>query len=302
MKIPSPKFEIHETVGNADHVEIIAGEVGKVESRSWVEYHDQEPYWRYSVRWPGGGVSNIPQGDLKAADRLYCDLRVVVSGVPQKLESWTTEYVSSLIERVLERVGVTKINPGEWDLRTGQGAVLKHLVGDAELVDGETILYLDPHAGGGGRPSDDSTAVATAVAEEFGEAANEESKQRLTDEIAGWQGTEPLEGTRRHLIREAIETVAIQARAQSTTAHFSQLLADAVESALLERTIKDEEEQDTGASKGNDTPTEGGFVPDEFDCTTAACERLFERLNSGPVPNCAELARTIDILRHGVKH
>lgn len=57
----------------------------------------------------------------------------------------------------------------------------------------------------------------------------------------GWQGTEPAEGTRRHLIRKAIETVAIQARAQSTTAHFSLLLADAVESALLKSTIAAEE-------------------------------------------------------------
>lgn len=146
----------------------------------------------------------------------------------------------------------------------------------------------------------DNPAFATAFAEGTLNEANR--RDQLRDEIEGWQGTEPVEGTRRHLIREAIETVAIQARAQSTTAHFSQLLADAVESALLERTIEDEEEQDTGASKGDDAPTEGGFVPDEFDCAGVACQRLYERLTVDPIPNAAELARTIDILRHGVKH
>lgn len=37
--------------------------------------------------------------------------------------------------------------------------------------------------------------------------------------------------------------------------------------------------------------------PDEFDLGQAARERLYERLTEGPVPNPAELARVIDILR-----
>lgn len=37
--------------------------------------------------------------------------------------------------------------------------------------------------------------------------------------------------------------------------------------------------------------------PDEFNVRILACERLAERLDDGPVPNAAELARVIDILR-----
>jgi hypothetical protein len=223
VEIAGPHFEINETVEPTPDAAIKpAGRVGRVESRAWTEFRGQPGYWRYTIRWPGGGTSNESAKHLQVADRIACDLKVVVSGAPFKIETYTTQTVEEVVEVALAKAGIphpdTPPNP-TWQLRTEDGRELRHLVGDAELVDGETVLYLDPEVGGGG--------------DQGGEVV--ESGYIYP----GWQGTPPAEGTRRALIRDTIgETlegaeIVVKPDDRPFEGDLPLALADRVEEALL---------------------------------------------------------------------
>lgn len=179
VEIPNPQFTAGDIVEPTSDAAIRPkSRVGRVESRSWTEFRDQPAYWRYTIRWPEGGTSSEDDKHLQKSDAIACDLKVVVGGVPTKIETTTTATVGEVVARVLELTGAHRSGDVvEWDLRTEDGRQLTHLVGDAGLVDGETTLFLDPQVGGGG---DQPGANA-------------------------WQGTPPAEGTRRALIRDTIE-------------------------------------------------------------------------------------------------
>lgn len=72
----------------------------------------------------------------------------------------------------------------------------------------------------------------------------QEQKDGESPLLSGWQGTEPAEGTRRHLIREALVDARLSAMGCSTDRAWALKLADAVESALLSQTIDEEDEED----------------------------------------------------------
>jgi hypothetical protein len=474
VEIAAPQFEIGSIVEPTPDAAIRpAGRVGRVESRGWTEFRDQPGYWRYTVRWPGGGTSSEDDKHLQTSDVIACDLKVVVSGAPIKVETNTTATVDELIEQVLLKGGIaTHEGAVKWELRTEAGRQLTHLVGDGDLVDGETVLFLDPEVGGGGERGAESPAGPVGVPGYI-------YPDPTSGTEGGWQGTPPAEGTRRKLILDTLERTALSyVPGRSTAIHF----ADAIESALLELTIDEEarerrasmerldvsaEESNSrggrelrivlapnpdrrdpssmvfveidnekgtsvggferrevdgkthivipvpfpvgpvgvkcarggthawprnpnrdgrsclkcgtfpeeagfsfrddawvtevayqaagaatrplledhpdyvfpaervqdavaylletfgvprachgcqeeqlehgraeamdapGEDRGDDAPAQGDTVPDEFSCATVACERLMDRLEEGPVPNAAELARVIDILRHG---
>jgi hypothetical protein len=153
------------------------------------------------------------------ADRIACDLKIVVSGAPFKIETYTTQTVKEVVEVALAKAGIphpdTPSNP-TWELRAEDGTKLRCLVGDVPggLVDGETVLFLDPEVGGGG--------------EQGGEVV--ESGYIYT----GWQGTEPAEGTRRSVIRNALRArMGDDTRDLIGVDAASLAFADAVEEALL---------------------------------------------------------------------
>lgn len=149
-QVPPPRFNLGVEVEPRPEAAVKpAAPVGIVESRAWTELLDRPGYWRYTVRWPASGISVGAATDLRPADRLMCDVKVVVGGAPFKFESFTTERVESLVRRAIVKAGVVERPADGWELRTKQGRILTHLVGDAELVDGETVLFLDPTAGGG---------------------------------------------------------------------------------------------------------------------------------------------------------
>lgn len=159
MEIPVPQFEIGSTVESTSDALIgrRRRRVGRVESQTWIERRGAPAekawgYWRYTIRWLGGGTSNGPAKYLQPAKAIACDLKVVVGGVPIKVETTSTATVLELIEQVLLKSGAaTHEGTVQWELRTEDGRELKHLVGDAEPVDGETVLFLDPVVGGGAR-------------------------------------------------------------------------------------------------------------------------------------------------------
>jgi hypothetical protein len=265
VKIPAPQFEIFETVEPTPDAPIKpASRVGKVEGRSWVEFRGEPGYWRYTVRWPGGGTSSEPDKHLRKGLREGFGLQVVVGGQPFSIGSWTTENVSALKQRVLEQSGLVKpcaAIEGEWTLRTEKGVALSHIVGDADFADGERVLFLDPVAGAGGEDSKESVEkeraalrIDTAIpilspvsTEGFsgGVEADEElhlSAEQLRDELAdgeGWKGTPPAEGTRRKLIYDVIRRQLIFGAASNERVLE---IADAVESALLKSTIAAEDD------------------------------------------------------------
>lgn len=253
MKIPGPQFEVFETVAPTEDAPVKpAASVGKVESRAWVEYGQQPGCWRYTVRWPMGGLSSESDEHLQMADRLYCDLKILVNGVALKFESWTTESVDVLIERALDKADF-EVRPEEWTLRTAEGAEIKHLVGDAGLHDGATLLVLNQRLASSASddpaeqiaPVDvpgeqvlrDNPHLPEGYADGLAGKLLEIGERRRAGSDDGWKGTPPAEGTRRKLILDAIKDASLSYEFnRSTTLHF----ADAVESALLQSTIDDE--------------------------------------------------------------
>lgn len=249
MEIPAPRFEIYETVKPTPDATIKpASPVGKVESRSWVEFAERPGYWRYTVRWPGGGTSSGSDEYLDKGCRVDCGLRVVVSGVPVIVRSWTTQSVDAAIAMALKTAGVSREGATGWTLRTEGGAELKHMVGDAKLEDeGETTLFLDPDVGGGG---DDEPSEAEAAGQVWPKGSPErrlierggkDAVMRDLADGAGWKGTPPAEGTRRKLILDALEAFSLRLISGDEPGPSSCLgAADAVESALLKSTIAEE--------------------------------------------------------------
>jgi hypothetical protein len=247
VEIAGPHFEIDEIVAPTEDAAIKpASRVGRVESRSWVEFPGQPGYWRYSIRWPGGGTSNELAKHLQPADAIGCDLEVVVSGHPIKLETSTTATVAELIEQAHLKADVALHPEMKWGLRTQAGQVLTRLVGDVEqLVDGETVLYLDPQVGGGaergevghvgdpGVPGDVANRIDTA--EEIPPTPMRHTRHFFTEaEIAdGWHGDPPAEGTRRKLIFDTL----LRLRLDNAT-HPERIfeLADEIEQALIDAT------------------------------------------------------------------
>jgi len=247
VEIPAPKFEIFETVEPTQDAAIKHGGPGKVEHRAWVEYDQRPGYWRYTVRWPAQGTSSESDEHLQVADRLMCDLKVVVSGAPFKIETSTTATVGELVEQAILKAGA-KVHPAiKWELRTEDGKQLTHLVGDAGLVDGETVLFLDPQVGGGGDDAPDgwqgTPPAEVGVSERGGVTMSDvvdsviEEADRESREAAarpgigdGWQGTPPAENTRWALIHDVLEA-ELSVRHIATGAALP--LADAIELALL---------------------------------------------------------------------
>lgn len=226
MEIPAPQFAFGDTVEpTSDQAIRPKSRVGRVEGRRWVMDPVSGPaHWRCTVRWPEGGTSDQPEKTLQAADLVMCDLEVVISGAPFKIETSTTATVEELIELATAKAGIphpdTPQNP-IWELRTAEGRQLTHLVGDAKLVDGETTLFLDPQVGGGG---DDAPTEALAELVSGGERP-------------AWAGEPPAKGTRRALIRDAIyrelEDYFGPKGALVSREFFALKLADAVEAELL---------------------------------------------------------------------
>lgn len=68
MEVPNPQFT------RGDEVELTAwprkGRVGFVESRSWTKFRDRPAYWRYTIRWPDGGMSSRSAEHLRAAEAI----------------------------------------------------------------------------------------------------------------------------------------------------------------------------------------------------------------------------------------
>jgi len=255
VEIPAPQFDLGSTVEPTPDAAIEpASRVGRVESRSWTEFRDQSGYWRYTIRWPGGGTSSEDDKHLQTSDVIACDLKVVVNGVPIKVETSTTATVGEVVDQVLTAAGITRRGDGvEWELRTEDGRQLTHLVGDGDLVDGETTLFLDPEVGGGGDgESVEATIVESSDSSQIGRtgrvplealgAAGERGEESHADSPGvpgppdGWQGEPPAEGTRRALILGVIDNFAmrlISGVGGKATKRSCLELADAIEEALI---------------------------------------------------------------------
>lgn len=247
MEIADPQFEIGSIVEPTPDAAIKpASRVGRVESRAWTEFRDQPGYWRYTIRWPAGGTSSEGDKHLRISDTIDCDLKVVVSGVPVKIDTTTTATVDELIEQAILKAGAATHPSIGWELRTESGRRLVRLVGDAEPVDGETTLFLDPEVGGG---ADEEPTAAEEAGQVWPKGSPErrlierggkDAVMRDLAEGAGWKGTPPAEGTRRALIRDAVRSVGGVNVGPGGPDAAALRIADAVESALLQSTIDDE--------------------------------------------------------------
>lgn len=143
--VTPPVFEVGDTVRPTEKAVLSASGLGRVESRSWMEFRDQEGYWRYSVRWPNQGVSSSATDGLRLADRFRVPLTVKGPGLSVQFTSYTTATVEHVIEIALAKIGILGSEPKSWLLRTEEGKQLVHLLGEAtqsgEVV---TVLSLEP--------------------------------------------------------------------------------------------------------------------------------------------------------------
>lgn len=78
-------------------------------------------------------------------------VNVVVSGQETSLNVNIHQKVEELIKEALRETGNQGQPPEDWELRTGDGALIGQgvRVGDAGILEG-TKLYLNPKAGAGG--------------------------------------------------------------------------------------------------------------------------------------------------------
>lgn len=267
MKILDPRFEIGGIVEPTPDAAIKpASRVGRVESRAWTEFRDQLGYWRYTIRWPAGGTSSEDAKHLQSSDAIGCDLKVVVSGVPVKVETTTTATVDELIERVIFKAGaVTRQGTVEWELRTEDGRRLVHLVGDAEPVDGETTLFCNPEVGSGG-DSVEATIVASSDPSQVGRTG------RVPVEALGapWQGTPPAEGTRRKLIFDG--SAARRTSSKAARRPPPPRPKGSPERRLVEKVAE---------AVAEEAVAEVGRPIDDFDLVDAARAELLERVKGG---------------------
>lgn len=323
MEIPNPQFSAGDVVEPTSDAAIKPkSRVGRVESRSWTEFRDQPAYWRYTIRWPEGGTSSEDDKHLQKADPIGCDLKVVVGGVPAKIDTTTTATVAEVVEQALLASGAaTHEGVIEWELRTEDGRQLTHLVGDAGLVDGETVLYLDPEAGGGGaddlqRQAEESGQVWPEGSPErrLIERGGKEAVMRELDEanrrdqlryVEGWQGTPPAEGTRRALIRDTLRGFLIDVAGKEMPGGVDGMalaMADSVEAALLKIDIgADPTGEVSPASTAMDVldglripRTEEGRIYDIGQRVTMAADELVERRR-----NEVEIGNLLDLVSIG---
>lgn len=225
-----------------DVVPDLEGEVRQVFKRGGM--------WLADVQWDNGALDEglscgwlelaigLPQSAFAVAVRKETGqglVTVVVGGHRIDVEWHPDDEHAALIQRALSTAQIAAPSPGEpwrwWQLRTEEGKLLDPAANCGLDFDASATLFLDPYAGGGA--FDDLTRRLAAG--------------------DGWKGTMPARGTRRRVIYDTLLHTKVKladgiAREPGLLDRDEgvQLLADAIESSLLQATI-DEEAMARGA-------------------------------------------------------
>lgn len=253
-----------------------ASEIGRSASEVDAERRDQ---LRYVEGWQGTPPAEGTRRKL-ILDTLEDFSARLISGVRGKLTGGSCLDAADAIEEALLRVVDQGATPESGSPASVAMDVLDGL-GVGRTRDGAILTIADR-----------VTVVADELVERrremvrSGEKLDEISIPRTSDDAGGSEGATTL--TLNERVYLAVKRVLVEEEAK-------RLLANTVNA---QQTAMDrfKAQRDEARALPAPTPTNDEHI-DEFTLTLLACERLHERLTDGPVPNPAELARVIDILR-----